>query len=133
MSGSIVGAVSPRGAVVITVAGKAIEARLEFDALESIELRLGSGLGALYRASFYGELKLREIVTVLHALAEHAGSKVTRDDVGRAVVSAGAAEHFKPMQELLDAMLNGGVGKNAEAPAGETTMPATAASPGGAT
>lgn len=133
-SGSIIGEVSPRGGVVITIDGKAIEARLEFDALESIELRLGRGLPALYRSAFYGELAVREIVTIAHALVERAGGKASRDEVGRALHAAGAENHVRPAQRLLQAMLNGGVPKNAAAPTGEAkTTPATADSPGGAT
>ena len=88
-----------RGEAAIIVEGRPRLLRPSFAALVTAEEELGP-LFALVERAGAGQLRLGEMATLFwHCLAER--DRLTRDQVGEAVLALGLAEAAKPLRVLL--------------------------------
>lgn len=100
-----------RGEASLIVGGAARRLRPTFAALVAAEEELGPLLAVVERAAA-GNLRLGEIVVLFwHCLAERDSpnhERISREDVGAAVVATGLAGCAAPLRSLLGQILQGG-------------------------
>ncbi|MBH5321552.1 gene transfer agent family protein [Aurantiacibacter sediminis] len=95
-----------RGEAVLRIAGEEHLLRPSFAALVAAEDELGPLFALVERAS-EGQLRLTEIAALFwHCLSDR--SRVSRDDVGEAVMALGLAKSTAPLRVLLAQILQGG-------------------------
>lgn len=99
-----------RGEAELVVAGTPVVLRPSFAALVAAEEELGS-LTALVERAAHGDLRLAEMAALFwHCLADRDGAtdeKLTREDLGEAVVAMGLAACAAPLRVLLRQILGG--------------------------
>ena len=94
-----------RGEATLPIAGRPFLLRASFAALVAAEEELGS-LFALVERAGDGRLRLSELATLFwHCLADR--ERITREQVGDAVMDLGLADCAAPLRALLGQILRG--------------------------
>ena len=97
-----------RGEAELRVGGERLVLRPSFAALVAAEGELGP-LFALVERAAAGQLRLAELAALFwHCLTPR--ERLTREDVGQAVIAIGLAEASKPLRTLLAQILQGEAG-----------------------
>lgn len=114
MDGGTQPAAGIRGEVSATVCGRVVSLAPTYQALELIEQRLGVGIPALLMRSMSGDIRLRDLVTVVHEGlrgAGHVGKNGQDYLFSREQIGEDVCERFSDYAEVVGKFLGNALGR----------------------